>query len=200
MALSLCIFTHGSSQPRDWTLDRKDPLEEGMAAHSSILAWRIPRTEEPGGLQSMGSQRVRHNWATKHSTAHIYPQIILEGVLLNCSWNMVGFKEILVPLLKSFPLSVSIFSWTCHWIGFTMVRLDIYNGFGSEVGPKWWLVHSVSLMWGVVIASWSWNLTFRKPIINSLAVPWICIDDLCLTDRKTNKNRIVYFLFCNGIR
>ena len=36
-----------------------------MAAHSSILAWRIPWTEEPGGLQSMGSQRVRHNLATK---------------------------------------------------------------------------------------------------------------------------------------
>ena len=36
-------------------------LEEGMATHSSILAWRIPWTEEPGGLQSTGSQRVRHN-------------------------------------------------------------------------------------------------------------------------------------------
>ena len=39
----------------------KDPLEEGTATHSSILAWRIPWTEEPGGLQSMGSQRVGHN-------------------------------------------------------------------------------------------------------------------------------------------
>ena len=38
-----------------------DPLEEGMATHFSILAWRIPWTEEPGGLQSMGSQRVGHN-------------------------------------------------------------------------------------------------------------------------------------------
>jgi len=38
-----------------------DPLEEGMATHSSILAWRIPWTEEPGGLESMGSQRVGHN-------------------------------------------------------------------------------------------------------------------------------------------
>ena len=38
-----------------------DPLEEEMATHSSILAWKIPWTEEPGGLQSMGSQRVRHN-------------------------------------------------------------------------------------------------------------------------------------------
>ena len=39
----------------------EDPLEEGMATHSSILAWRIPWTEEPGGLQSTGSQRVRHD-------------------------------------------------------------------------------------------------------------------------------------------
>ena len=39
----------------------EDPLEEGMATHPCILAWRIPRTEEPGGLQSMGSQRVGHN-------------------------------------------------------------------------------------------------------------------------------------------
>ena len=39
----------------------EDPLEKGMATHSSILAWRIPRTEEPGGLQSMESQRVGHN-------------------------------------------------------------------------------------------------------------------------------------------
>ena len=43
------------------SLGRKVPLEEGMAAHSSILAWRIPRTEEPDGLQSMGLQRVGHD-------------------------------------------------------------------------------------------------------------------------------------------
>ena len=42
-------------------LGQEDPLEKGMATYSSILAWRIPWTEEPGGLQSMGSQRVRHN-------------------------------------------------------------------------------------------------------------------------------------------
>ena len=39
----------------------EDPQEKGMAAHASILGWRIPWTEEPGGLQSMGSQRVRHD-------------------------------------------------------------------------------------------------------------------------------------------
>ena len=43
------------------SLDQEDPLEEGMAIHSSILAWRIPWREEPGWLQSIGSRRVRHN-------------------------------------------------------------------------------------------------------------------------------------------
>ena len=44
---------------------QEDPLKEGMATHSSVLAWRIPWTEEPGRLQSMGSQRVRHLRAKK---------------------------------------------------------------------------------------------------------------------------------------
>ena len=43
------------------SLGGEDPLEKGMAIHSSILAWTIPWTEEPGGLQSMGSQRVRYD-------------------------------------------------------------------------------------------------------------------------------------------
>ena len=43
------------------SLDREDSLEEGMVSYSSILARRIPQTEEPGGLQSIGSQRVRHD-------------------------------------------------------------------------------------------------------------------------------------------
>ena len=50
------------------SLGRENPLEKGIATHSSILAWRIPWTEEPGGLQSMGSQRVRHKLVTnRHS-------------------------------------------------------------------------------------------------------------------------------------
>ena len=51
------------------TPGQEDPLEEGMPTHSSTLAWRIPWTEEPGGLQSMGSQRVSYNWS---HLAHIY--------------------------------------------------------------------------------------------------------------------------------
>ena len=43
------------------SLGQEDPLEKGMAIHSSILAWKTPWTEDPGGLQSMGSQRVGHD-------------------------------------------------------------------------------------------------------------------------------------------
>ena len=48
------------------SLGQEDPLQKGMATHSSNLAWRIPWTEEPGGLQSMGSQRVGHDLVTEH--------------------------------------------------------------------------------------------------------------------------------------
>ena len=47
-----------------WSRGQEDSLEEGLATLSCIFAWRIPRTEKPGGLQSMGSHRVRHDWAT----------------------------------------------------------------------------------------------------------------------------------------
>ena len=67
------------------SLGREDPLEKEMATHSSTLAWRIPWMEEPGGLKSMGSQRVGHDWATSlffslsplqsHSSAVIYQML-----------------------------------------------------------------------------------------------------------------------------
>jgi len=57
MAKNLPVMQETWVQPLGW----EDSLEEGLATDSSILAWRIPRTKEPGGLKSMGSQRVRHN-------------------------------------------------------------------------------------------------------------------------------------------
>ena len=51
-----------------WPLGWEDPVNVGMATHSSILAWNIPWTEDSGGLQTMGLQRVRHDWETKNST------------------------------------------------------------------------------------------------------------------------------------
>ena len=58
------------------SLGQEDPLEKGMATHFSILAWRIPWTEDPGELQSMGSQRVRHDWVT-NTFAFIHRKKIL---------------------------------------------------------------------------------------------------------------------------
>ena len=63
-----------------WPLRREDPLEEEMATYSSSLVWKIPRTEEPGGLQSMGSQRAGHDWPTKQQrkiiTKHCTPKTL----------------------------------------------------------------------------------------------------------------------------
>ena len=53
------------------SVGREDPLEKEMATHSSLLAWKIAWTEEPGGLQSTGSQRVRHDWVTALAVVNI---------------------------------------------------------------------------------------------------------------------------------
>ena len=65
------MVTNPPAMRETWvqSLGREDPQEEGMATHSSILDWRIPWTEAPGRLQSMGSQGVGHNRVSKHSTA-----------------------------------------------------------------------------------------------------------------------------------
>ena len=61
-----------------WSLGREDPLEKGMAAHSGLFADRIPWIEDPGGLQFMGSQRVRHHWATHtHTHTHTHRQMLI---------------------------------------------------------------------------------------------------------------------------
>ena len=72
-----------------WSLSQEDPMEKEMATHSSILSWEIPWTEEPGGLQSTGSQRVGHNWVHAHTHTHTHthklsyiPFIKVKGTLV----------------------------------------------------------------------------------------------------------------------
>ena len=59
------------------SLSQEDPLEKGMATHSSILAWKIPWTEEPGGLESTGSQRVILDWMTNTTITILYISLLL---------------------------------------------------------------------------------------------------------------------------
>ena len=76
---------------------RKIPLKEEVATHSSILAWTIPRTEEPGGLQSMGLQAVEHDWARTHSVAYqqrlcANPNLSVHPICSLPPWYPKGFK------------------------------------------------------------------------------------------------------------
>ena len=93
------------------SLDWEDPLEKEMATHSSILAWKIPWTEEPGRLQSMRSQRVRYDWATllysacklKKQGGYTQPwctpfpiwnqSVVLCSVLMVASWPAYRFLK-----------------------------------------------------------------------------------------------------------
>ena len=59
-----------TQETRVQSLGQEKPLEEDIATHSSIRAWRIPWTEEAGGLQSIGSQRVRHDWACMQTSSN----------------------------------------------------------------------------------------------------------------------------------
>ena len=80
------------------SLGREDPLEEEMATHSSILAWRIPWTEEPGGLQSTASRRVGHDWEANTRTVVLWDANVRGawwrawGHFLCCSYNSLNPK------------------------------------------------------------------------------------------------------------
>ena len=85
------------------SLGLEDPLQREEAPHSSILAWRIPWTGEPGGLRSMGSQSVGHNWVT-----HFHVTFILSGmrwrlfvVRFAFSWWLVMLNNFFMYLLAS---------------------------------------------------------------------------------------------------
>ena len=83
-----------------WYLGEEDPLEKRMATHSSILACRIPWTQEPGGLQSMGSQRVGHGWTTNTFTVFHRP---LEPMLLHCGSQGLMHQNYQQSLSRDFP-------------------------------------------------------------------------------------------------
>ena len=76
------------------SLGQEDPLEKEMATHSSILAWKMLWTEEPGRVQSMGSQRVGRDWVTKHK--HSENRIKIEGLPLLILLTIVSgiFKRV----------------------------------------------------------------------------------------------------------
>ena len=65
-----------------WSLGREDLLEEETATCSSILAWKIPWTGEPGGLQSLGPQRIRHDWVTEDTDTHVQEKVMVKEIVV----------------------------------------------------------------------------------------------------------------------
>ena len=91
-------------------LVQEDPLEEEMATHSSILGWRIPWTEKPGGIQSMGSQRIRHNLTEQLS--FWFTSRFTEG--RGGSWQLLDHRHC-PPIWASSGLSNSHLEAWSHW-------------------------------------------------------------------------------------
>ena len=105
-------------ETRVWSPSQEDPLDKEMATHFSTLAWKIPWMEEPGGLQPMGSQRVRHDWVTFHfslsqctcfhATRPIRPTISFPPYVRNSVLYMAGRFLSTGPPGKSSAFSLKI--------------------------------------------------------------------------------------------
>ena len=109
-------------ETRVWSLGQQDPLEKGMATHSSILAWRIWWTEEPGRLQSIGLQRAGHDWETNTFTFQIKFLKSITFLMAQTVKNLPAMHEIWVwflgqedPLEKQIATQSSILAWRISW-------------------------------------------------------------------------------------
>ena len=94
------------------SLDQEDPLEKGMATQTNILAWRIPWTEEPGRLQSIGLQRIGHDWVTHartHTRTHTHTHTHTHTWGCWCLFHLSWFQLVTHPPQH--------FSWCAQCIG-----------------------------------------------------------------------------------
>ena len=94
------------------SLGWEDPLEKEMATHSNILAWEIPWMQEPGGLQSTGSQRVGHNWTTSLSLSLSIPYNILQGGMPDLRFKSVNKYHFIL----TYTVEVTIFQYSIGMI------------------------------------------------------------------------------------
>ena len=136
-------------------LGRKDPLEKKMTTHSSTLAWTIPWTEEPCRLQSMGSQRVGHNWAA--SLLHFCLQGNFTNAFISpCSYSGPSFKP-----FSAFTTVRVCFSFLCIYLEsshFTISDLPlhtlVYTSLSYLVLQHWNAVFHPGRLWHSL---WEWR-------------------------------------------
>ena len=106
------------------SLGRKDPLKKEMATHSSILAWKIPWAEDPGRLQSMGSQRVGHDWATSLTQAVCKVRAFIINLtflisLIICLCFSIDYWKRCIKFFHS--------NCECAYIFFKFINFSLYN-------------------------------------------------------------------------
>ena len=110
-----------------WSLGQEDPLEKVMATHSSILAWKIPWTEEPGWLLFMGSQRVGHYWAT--SFKRLWEEVSSRHFLLrHFGWSLIPFSKANIYKAVTLIIMLMQFYYFCFsCFSFALVQHKILN-------------------------------------------------------------------------
>ena len=118
-----------------WPLGREDPLEKGMATHSTILAWRIPWTEEPGVLQSVGLQRAGHDWATNITIDRMSGVWFWAWKCPDQLWSLspVNFLGLRILIWKR--------RWTRWWVG----GIDIHTCITTYYHVRWESVVAVPI-------------------------------------------------------
>ena len=117
------------------SLGQEDPLEKGMATHSSILVWRIPWTEESGRLQSIALQNIRHDWSDWVIFHCVYvPQLLYPFI---CRWT----SRLLPRAGHDWATSLSLFTfmhWRRKWQPTPVFLLGESQGRGSFLGCRLW--------------------------------------------------------------
>ena len=137
----------------------RSPKEE-IETHSSILTWEIPWTEEPGGLQSMGSQRAGHDWATKHSSVQFSRSVVSDSLWPHESQHARPPCPSPTPGVysNSYPLS-----WWCHpTISSSLTPFSCLQSFpASRSFPMSRLFHQVAKVLELQLQHQSFQRLFR---------------------------------------
>ena len=141
------------------SLGWEDALEKGMATHSSILVWEIPWTKEPGRLQSMGSQRVRHDWMTNTTKGPTLPNKIL-GSLLTKLFPAFGI------LSGTYPKQ-----W-CSKKDQVLIHRQGRQGYDTAIWRRSWTIKKAECWRMDAFKLWCWR--------RLLGVPW--------TARRSNQS------------
>ena len=149
---------------------REDTLEKRMATHSSILAWRIPPTGEAGGLQSMGSQRLEHNWVTHthtHTHTHTIPlKNIPEELPLTLILEHVQWK-----IIHSFSSPDNVFISSSLLKGYFSMNIQFFQHLKKKEKKKRTIVRVLHCFWGELCGHLNYRVLFTSGCFQDCFVP-----------------------------